>query len=113
MDRYDFLADPRAITLQQRRAQQQLQASDQQFWLQRLRALAEGERPADDFPAFLLATPAFTELAARLQPHHLRAALPAATADELDWFLAAYRDYLRTVDGEDAFSPEHAASPRR
>ena len=30
--------------------------------------------------------------------------LPIAVADELDWFLQAFRDYLRTCDGEDVFA---------
>jgi hypothetical protein len=89
VDSYDFLADPRAIDLQQRRAQQQQQARDQSFWLGRLRQLAEGEALADDFPAYLLAQTPFAGLAARLQPARAR------------------------VDGEDVFSERHAATSRR
>jgi hypothetical protein len=104
MDTYDFLADPRAITLQERRATAVRLAQDQQHWLQRLQGLCEAPPPERDFPAFLLATPAFAELAARLGTATARRQLPLAVADELDWFVAAFRDYLRTVDGEDVFS---------
>jgi hypothetical protein len=113
LDQLDFLADPRAITLQQRRATCANMAREQHHWLQRVRALAEAPLPADDFPAFLLALPPFAELAGKLARHQRRTDLPPATADELDWFLAAFRDYLRTCDGEDVFSGAHAASPWR
>jgi hypothetical protein len=113
VDTFDFLADPRAITLQQRRATRTSMQSEQSRWLDRLRALAEAPVPADDFPAFLLATPPFAELARRLGTATRRAQLAPATADELDWFIAAFRDYLRTCDGEDVFSGAHAASPWR
>ena len=113
MDTFDFLADPRAITLQQRRVTRSRMQTEQSHWLERLRALAEAPLPADDFPAFLLATPPFTELARRLGNAARRAQLAPATADELDWFVAAFRDYLRTSDGEDVFSGAHAAAPWR
>lgn len=104
MDTYDFLADPRAITLQQRRTTRRQMQHEQQTWLERLRQLAEAPLPDDDFPAFLLATPPFQELAQRLGSAANRRQLPPATADELDWFLQAFRDYLRTCDGEDVFA---------
>jgi len=113
VDTFDFLADPRAITLQQRRNTSIRMHAEQGHWLGRLRALAEAPLPADDFPAFLLATPPFAELARRLGSARRRLELAPATADELDWFVAAFRDYLRTSDGEDVFSGAHAASPWR
>jgi hypothetical protein len=113
VDTFDFLADPRAITLQQRRATSIRMHAEQSHWLIRLRKLAEAPLPADDFPAFLLATPPFAELTHRIGRANRRAELAPATADELDWFLAAFRDYLRTCDGEDVFSGAHAASPWR
>ncbi len=113
MDTYDFLADPRAITLQQRRATHRRLQRDHQHWLERLRQLAEAPLPDDDFPAFLLATPPFHDLATRLGSATRRTDLAPATADELDWFVAAFRDYLRTVDGEDAFTSAHPAAPWR
>lgn len=112
LDTYDFLADPRAITLQQRRATKKSLHREQATWLEHLRALAEAPKPEDDFPAFLLATPPFQDLAGRLGRARTRAQLPPATADELEWFLAAFRDYLRTCDGEDVFSSP-TASPWR
>ena len=60
--------------------------------------------PESDFPAFLLATEPFADLAQRLSQATVRRDLPADVADELDWFLRAFRDYLRTQDGEDAFT---------
>ena len=66
----------------------------------------------DDFPAFLLATPPFQELANRLLKAKTRSQLPPATADELDWFVAAFRDYLRTCAGEDVFSSPSPSSWR-
>lgn len=112
VDTYDFLADPRSITLQQRSATKKAMQREQALWLAHLQKLAEPPRPDDDFPAFLLATPPFHELAERLGKASTRAQLPPAVADELDWFLAAFRDYLRTCDGEDAFQPS-ASSPWR
>ncbi|MEO6595675.1 MAG: hypothetical protein ABIP94_13055 [Planctomycetota bacterium] len=104
MDTYDFLADPRAITLQERRATAQRLNREQAIWLERLRALAEPPLPENDFPAFLLATQPFAELANKLNGATARQQLPPELADELDWFLRAFKDYLRTCDGEDVFS---------
>lgn len=108
MDTYDFLADPRALTLAERRATAAQLHRDQVRWLARLQPLIEPPALAPDFPAFLLATAPFADLARRLEPARDRAQLPAADADELDWFVNAFRDYLRTCDGEDVFS---AAAP--
>lgn len=108
MDTYDFLADPRAITLEERRATASRLHREQTVWLERLMTLAEPPLPEPDFPAFLLATPPFADLAVRLGTATQRAHLPVAVAEELDWFLQAFADYLRTCDGEDIF----AAQPR-
>ena len=91
MDTDYFPSDPRALTLPQR------------FWLERLRQLAEGALPEKDFPAWLLATPAFRGLAQHLAQATKRAQLPAPIADEMDRFVEAFSDYLRTCDGEDSF----------
>ncbi len=107
MDTYDFLADPRAITLQARRATCASMHDEQSHWLPRLQKLAEPPAPDRDFPAFLLATPHFADLARRIGDTTDRRKLPVAVADELDWFLEVFRDYLRTSDGEDVFSPDH------
>lgn len=110
MDTYDFLADPRNLSLEARRATAAGMHAAQSRWLARLQLLIEPPALDSDFPAFLLATPPFADLARRLGQAHLRAQLPAADADELDWFVHAFRDYLRTCDGEDVF--EFAAPPR-
>lgn len=105
MDTYHFLADPRAITLEERRATAARMHREQQVWLERLQALAEPPKPGKDFPAFLLATPVFADLAQRLGAATQRAHLPTDVADELDWFVQAFAGYLHTCDGEDAFAP--------
>ena len=103
MDTYDFLTDPRTLTMVERQATRDRYASEQNAWLERLRPLAEETRIDDDFPAFLLATRPFAELADRVGRAQRRSELPADVADELDWFLRAFADYLRTQDGEDTF----------
>ena len=107
MDPDHIPADPRALTLPQRRSNQSRMHKEQKFWLERLRQLAEGPPPDKDFPAFLLATPAFRELAQHLAKATTRAQLPAPVADEMDRFVHAFTDYLRTCDGEDSFASNH------
>lgn len=109
MDTYDFLADPRALPLDLRRTTARQMHREQLGWLERLQALAEAPKPAKDFPAFLLSTPPFAELAQRLGTATQRSQLPTAVADELDWFVQAFRDYLRTQDGEDTFATAHGS----
>jgi len=104
LDTYDFLADPRRITLELRRATAGQMHREQQAWLERLQSLAEPPKPGKDFPAFLLATQPFSELAQRLGTATQRSQLPTEVADELDWFVHAFAGYLRTCDGEDSFS---------
>lgn len=108
MDTYDFLTDPRTLTLAERHALRDELTREQAAWLARLRELAEQQPLAEDFPAFLLATQPFEDLARRIGRARTRSELAAEVADELDWFLRAFEDYLRTRDGEDTF-PE----PRR
>lgn len=110
MDTYDFLADPRTIALPERRQVFASMAREQAFWLERMQQLTEAPKPEQDFPAFLLATPPFQDLARRLQRATSRRQLDAATADEVDWFARAFRDYLRTSEGEDVFSGSHRGS---
>lgn len=109
MDTYAFLNDPRTLTLPERHAARRQFAADQEHWLRTVRRLAEPPVPADDFPAFLLATPPFATLAARLGTARKRADLSTETADELDWFVARFAGYLRTVDGEDVFDRRDSA----
>ena len=66
MDTYDFLADPRTLTLAERHAARDQYDRDQIDWLNKLRSLAEPPKPDDDFPAFLLATQPFAHLARKL-----------------------------------------------
>lgn len=111
MDTYDFLADPRAITLADRRATAARMAREQQVWLERLQSLTEPPHPGRDFPAFLLALPAFADLALRLGTATQRSQLGTEVADELDWFVRAFTEYLRTTEAEDVFtSPPVRAS---
>lgn len=96
-------ADPRALDLAERRAACQRLHAENRLWLDRLTRLAE-PRPERDFPAFLLATPAFRQLAEQLETATSRRDLSTATADEVDRFVDAYRYYLRTCAGEDPFA---------
>lgn len=106
---HDFLRDPRTLSLPHRRALRSDCAADQAAWLPRLRDLAEAAID-DDFPAFLLALPPFAALGERLRGAQRRSDLPIATADELDWFVDAFADYLRTNAGEDVFAASRRAS---
>lgn len=110
MDTYDFLADPRTISLAERHLVLGRMQREQAFWLERLHALTEAPKPRRDFPAFLLATPPFADLARKLAPATTRARLDPAAADELDWFVQAFCDYLVTDQGEDVFSAPHRGS---
>lgn len=104
MPHSDFPSDPRAIPLGDRRAWASRLAEAQRSWLQRLPALLEPPAPAPDFPAFLLETSPFRPLMAAIGEARTRAQLPTAVADELQRFVDAFRDYLRTDSGEEVFS---------
>lgn len=108
MDTYSFLVDPRAPSLAERRQMQRKLHREQDHWQRRLQHLCEPPAPDAEFPAFLLATSPFADLAHRIEHAGTRSDLPAAVADELDWFVRAFRDYLRCTDDEDVFS-----APRR
>lgn len=97
--------DVRSLTLPERHAARHRLRAEQAFWLGRLRLLAEPPMPADDFPAFLLEAPAFAPLAGRIRTAHGRRDLPTGVADELDHFVVAYRNYLRSCADEDVFRP--------
>ncbi|MCK5940578.1 MAG: hypothetical protein KAI24_01315 [Planctomycetes bacterium] len=107
MDTYDFLADPRNLTLDERREARDQYDHDQSQWLEKLRVLAEDPKPEDDFPAFLLATQPFQDLASRLGKARSHKDLSTEDADELEWFVRVFADYLRTQEGEDVF-PDQA-----
>jgi hypothetical protein len=103
VDTYDFLADPRTLTMAERQAVRDEYERDQNQWLSKLQALAEQPKPEQDFPAFLLATKPFADLARKLESANERNQLPLEVADELDWFIRAFADYLRSRDGEEIF----------
>jgi hypothetical protein len=103
----DFPLDPRSLSLTERREFEQRLQAQQRHWLDRLRQLAELE-PASDFPAFLLATSTFESLRQRIGVATSRQDLPTGTVDEIDHFVDAYRDYLRTDVDEDAFASRRA-----
>lgn len=98
----NFPHDPRELDLGARHHWCQRLVAQQRSWLTRMCSLAE-PKPAADFPAFLLATPPFTALASRLAVAVTRSDLPTATQDEVDRFVDAFGDYLRTKKGEDVF----------
>lgn len=104
MDTYDFLADPRTLTLAERAATAARMGREQAHWLHRVRQLTESRTVDDQFPAFLLATGPFAALARRLGNAKTRRQLATDVADELDWFVQAFAGYLRTCDGEDSFA---------
>lgn len=104
-------ADVRTLDLGQRHALRQRLSAAQAEWLPRLRALVEPPAPDGDFPAFLLATEPFAWLRAAIGDARQAADLAPATADLLQRFVDAFRDYLRTLAGEDAFGgPARRAS---
>lgn len=100
-----FPADPRSLDLGERAHWMQRLQSAQRAWAARLPDLVEPPAPAADFPAFLLETPAFLQLNRRIGEATAKAQLPVGVADELQHFVDAFRDYMRTLDGEEAFVP--------
>jgi hypothetical protein len=97
-----FPTDPRDLSLSERHEWCRRLQPQHQLWQRRLQVLAE-PRPAADFPAFLLATPPLRQLAERIGDSQRRVDLNTGVADEVDRFVDAYRDYLRTCAGEDVF----------
>ncbi|GAB4162128.1 MAG: hypothetical protein Fur0037_28490 [Planctomycetota bacterium] len=94
----EFPHDPRSLDLEERRAWCARLAHAQRHWIRRLPGLVEPPPPESDFPAFLLATGAFEELRKGIGDATRRAELPTDVADELQWFVDSYRDYLRSVE---------------
>ena len=66
MDTYEFLSDPRAIRLAHRCTMRASLQRENDWWLTRLQGLCESPKPDADFPAYLLATPPFRDLARKL-----------------------------------------------
>lgn len=104
-----FPCDPRSLSLTERRAWLQQLLPAQRAWMARLPDLVEPPAPGGDFPAFLLETPPFLDLNRRIGEATARAQLPLAVADELQHFVDAFRDYLRTAAEPEVFT----AAPRR
>ena len=109
MDTYDFLADPRTLTLAERHAARDEYDLDQAVWMSKLHSLVDQPKPASDFPAFLLATQPFADLARKLKKAEQRKQLPTDVQDELDWFVRAFADYMRAEEG-DIFTVSQIAS---
>lgn len=97
-----FPRDPRDLDLAARRAWRDRLGESQRDWMGRITKLAEAP-PASDFPAFLLATESFAQLGARIASAPSRALADAQTLDELERFLDAFADYLRSDRNEAVF----------
>lgn len=97
-----FPRDPRDLDLAARRAWRNRMNDAQREWMGRITKLAEAA-PANDFPAFLLATESFAHLGARIAQAPSRAAADTQTLDELERFLDAFADYLRSDRNETVF----------
>ena len=107
MDTYDFLTDPRTLSMEERFAARERLNAAQHRWLRRIRDLAEDPQPEDDFPAFLLETRPFGELARALTCADRAKDLSTEDADQLAWFIRVFADYMRTRDGEEVFPAAH------
>ncbi len=97
-------ADVRTLDLAERQALRQQLDAAQRAWLPRLANLVEPPPPAADFPAFLLDTPPFAPLRAAIGNARSRAELATSVREDVQCFVDAFRDYLRTTQGEDAFA---------
>jgi hypothetical protein len=86
--------DPWSLTLAERRELRRAMASAQAAWLPRIQGLIEPPPIDGTFPAFLLSTPAFADLAQGIGPARRAHELCTATADRLQRFVDRYRDYL-------------------
>lgn len=86
--------DPWSLTPAERRELRQTLADAQRTWLPRIAALVEPPPLDGTFPAFLLGTPPFVDLATGIGDAIARHQLDTATADRLQRFVDRYRDYL-------------------
>lgn len=89
------LHDPWSLPLAHRRRLAAAHLDAQNRWLEVIRAAVEPPAPDRDFPAFLLETPPFADLRARLCAGGPGRPLDTATLDELQHFVDRYREYLR------------------
>ena len=88
--------DPWSLTTAERAELADAFREEQRRWLPRLDALSEPPKLDRDFPAFLLALPAFDDLRSALADADVPWALSTAAADLLQHFVDRYRTYLRT-----------------
>ena len=86
--------DPWSLTPPERQELRRSFDEEQHRWLPRLDALVEPPPVDADFPAFLLATQAFADLADGIGEAAAYCQLDTATADRLQRFVDRYRDYL-------------------
>jgi hypothetical protein len=86
--------DPWSLTLAERRQLKREFADADRAWRDRIVDLTEPPAIGPEFPAFLLDTPAFRGLHARIGDATAAAQLDMATADELQRFVDRYRAYL-------------------
>jgi hypothetical protein len=86
--------DPWSLTLAERRTLRRAMGGAQNAWLPRVARLVEPPPLDASFPAFLLATPAFADLADGIGAARSASDLCTATADRLQRFVDRYRDYL-------------------
>jgi len=86
--------DPWSLTHAERRELRRSMTDAQRSWLPRVTALVEPPPLEGSFPAFLLATPAFSDLAVGIGDAASPRDLDTATADRLQRFVDRYRDYL-------------------
>ena len=86
--------DPWSLTGEERRAMREAYEGAQDAWRARINELVEPPEVGEDFPAFLLGTLAFADIASRIGDARSALDLDTSTADLLQHFVDRYRDYL-------------------
>ncbi|MEY2980643.1 MAG: hypothetical protein ACO4CT_08640 [Planctomycetota bacterium] len=86
--------DPWSLTPAERSELRAALVDAQKRWLPRIVDLVEPPVVDDAFPAFLLDTPAFADLADGIGDAHAPCELGTGTADRLQRFVDRYRTYL-------------------
>jgi len=86
--------DPWSLTVAERSDLRQAYSAHQRTWLPRLNGLVEPPAIDATFPAFLLGTPTFADLAQGIGNARAPHELDTATADRLQRFVDRYRGYL-------------------
>lgn len=90
--------DPWSLSLDERRAIAAALREPQADWQARLPQLVEPPTPTASFPAFLLATERFRDLADAIGSAEHRLELDTSTADALQRFVDLYRNWLTDVE---------------